>query len=56
MKITGLKKGKTNVTISNSENSDTVTIEVIVNKAKVKVAQVKGTSWKKKPIRHQAVE
>lgn len=54
LKITGLKKGKTNVTISNSENSDTVTIEVIVNKAKVKVAQVKGTSWKKKPIRHQA--
>lgn len=53
LKITGLKKGKTNVTISNSENSDTVTIEVIVNKAKVKVAQVKGASWKKKSTRHQ---
>lgn len=54
LKITGLKKGKTSITISNSENSDTVTIEVIVDKAKVKLAKVKGTSWKKKHIRHQA--
>ena len=54
LKITGLKKGKTSIIISNSENDDTVTIDVIVNKATVKVAQVKGTSWKKKAIRHQA--
>lgn len=54
LKITGLKKGKTSITISNSENEDTVTIDVIVNKATVKVSQVKGTSWKKKSIRHQA--
>ena len=53
LKITGLKKGKTKIIFSNSENDDTVSVDVTVDKPIPQIAQVKGTSWKKKNLKNQ---
>lgn len=53
MKITGLKKGKTKIIISNSKNDDIVSIDVTVDEAIPSISKVKGTKWKKEKIEDQ---